>query len=66
VEDYDIVIRPLITEQSLHFANAKNAYSFEVNKKATGWKAFYRDGKWAVSKPKKKPVKKSAKKTAKK
>ena len=38
----------------------------EVNKKATGWKAFYRDGQWAVSKPKKKPVKKRAKKTAKK
>ncbi len=34
MEDYDIVIRPLITEQSMHFANAKNAYSFEVNKKA--------------------------------
>ena len=34
MENYDIVIRPLITEQSMHFANAKNAYSFEVNKKA--------------------------------
>ena len=34
MEDYDIVIRPLITEQSMHFAGAKNAYSFEVNKKA--------------------------------
>ena len=34
MEDYDIVIRPLITEQSMHFANAKNSYSFEVNKKA--------------------------------
>ena len=34
MENYDIVIRPLITEQSMHFANVKNAYSFEVNKKA--------------------------------
>jgi DNA topoisomerase-1 len=23
----------------------------EVNKKATGWKAFYRDGKWDITKP---------------
>ena len=30
----------------------------EVNKKATGWKAFYRDGGWQITKP----VKKSAKK----
>jgi large subunit ribosomal protein L23 len=34
LEDYDIVIRPLITEQGMHFANTKGAYSFEVNKKA--------------------------------
>ena len=34
MEDYEIVKRPLITEQSMHFANTKNAYSFEVNKKA--------------------------------
>ena len=34
MEDYEIVIKPLITEQSMHFANAKNCYSFEVNKKA--------------------------------
>ncbi|MBT8147965.1 MAG: topoisomerase DNA-binding C4 zinc finger domain-containing protein, partial [Gammaproteobacteria bacterium] len=26
----------------------------EVDKKATGWKAFYKNGKWAVSKPEKK------------
>jgi large subunit ribosomal protein L23 len=34
VDDYNIVIKPLVTEQGIHFANAKNAYSFEVNKKA--------------------------------
>ncbi|NKB31824.1 MAG: type I DNA topoisomerase [Pseudomonadales bacterium] len=36
----------------------------EVDKKATGWKAFYRDGKWDIEKPakKKSPRKKAAKK----
>ena len=34
MDDYNIIIRPLITEQGMHFANAKGAYSFEVNKKA--------------------------------
>ena len=34
LDDYNIVIRPLITEQGMHFANTKGAYSFEVNKKA--------------------------------
>ena len=34
MDDHNIVIRPLITEQSMHFANARGAYSFEVNKKA--------------------------------
>ncbi len=40
----------------------------EVDKKATGWKAFYRDGKWEVTKPasKKAARKKSAKKKARK
>ena len=46
----------------------------EVDKKATGWKAFYRDGKWEVTKPAgksagravKKSPKKAAKKTSKK
>lgn len=32
--DYDIIIRPLITEQGMHFANTKGAYCFEVNRKA--------------------------------
>lgn len=34
MDDYSIIIRPLVTEQGMHFANTKNAYSFEVNKKA--------------------------------
>ena len=34
MEDYEIIVKPLITEQSMHFANSKGAYSFEVNKKA--------------------------------
>jgi len=34
VDDYNIIIRPLVTEQGMHFANTKGAYSFEVHKKA--------------------------------
>ena len=34
MDDYSVIIRPLITEQGMHFANAKGAYSFEVNKRA--------------------------------
>ena len=34
MDDYNAIIRPLITEQGIHFANTKGAYSFEVNKKA--------------------------------
>jgi len=34
VDYYNIIIKPLVTEQGMHFANTKNAYSFEVNKKA--------------------------------
>jgi len=34
VDDYNIIIKPLITEQGMHFANIKGAYSFEVNKRA--------------------------------
>ncbi len=30
----------------------------EVNKKATGWKAFYRGGKWEITKPAKNAPKK--------
>jgi len=34
VDDFNVIIRPLITEQGMHFANVKGAYSFQVNKKA--------------------------------
>ena len=34
MDDYNIIIKPLITEQGMHFANTKGAYSFEVNKRA--------------------------------
>ena len=34
MDDYNIIIQPLVTEQGIHFANTKGAYSFEVNKKA--------------------------------
>ncbi len=34
MDDYNIIIRPLVTEQGMHFANTRSAYSFEVNKGA--------------------------------
>lgn len=34
MNDYEIVIRPLITEQGVHFANKQGAYPFEVDKRA--------------------------------
>lgn len=34
MNEYTIIIRPLVTEQGMHFANVKNAYSFQVHKKA--------------------------------
>lgn len=34
MEDYEVVIRPLVTEQGIHFANTKGAYCFEVDKRA--------------------------------
>ena len=34
MNEYSVIIRPVITEQSMHFANTKNAYAFEVNPKA--------------------------------
>ena len=34
MDDYRVIIKPLITEQGIHFANARSAYSFEVDKKA--------------------------------
>lgn len=34
MDKYQVIIRPVITEQSMHFANTRNAYAFEVNPKA--------------------------------
>lgn len=34
MNDYGIIIKPLITEQGMHFANERGAYSFQVDKKA--------------------------------
>ena len=34
MDDYNVIIRPLVTEQGMHFANSRGAYSFEVAKKA--------------------------------
>ena len=34
MDDFNVIIRPLVTEQGMHFANVKSAYSFQVNKRA--------------------------------
>ena len=34
MDDYNIIIRPLITEQGVHLAGTKGAYPFQVNRKA--------------------------------
>jgi len=34
MEDYKVIIRPLVTEQGMHFANTRGAYSFEVASRA--------------------------------
>lgn len=34
MDSHNIIIRPIVTEQSMHFANRDNAYTFRVNKKA--------------------------------
>ena len=34
MDNYNVIIRPLVTEQGMHFASVKNCYSFEVHKKA--------------------------------
>lgn len=34
MDNHNVVIRPLVTEQGMHLASKLNAYSFEVNKKA--------------------------------
>ncbi len=34
LDEHNVIVRPLITEQSMHFANTRSAYAFEVNKRA--------------------------------
>ena len=34
MDTYEVIVRPLITEQGMHLANVKSAYPFEVNQKA--------------------------------
>ena len=34
MNDYSVIVRPLVTEQGMHFANVRSAYSFEVDPKA--------------------------------
>jgi large subunit ribosomal protein L23 len=34
MDNFSVIIRPLVTEQGMHFANVKGAYSFEVHRKA--------------------------------
>ena len=34
IDEYSVIIQPLVTEQGMHFASMRSAYSFEVNKKA--------------------------------
>ena len=34
MDDYSVIVKPLVTEQGMHFANVKSAYSFQVNKRA--------------------------------
>ncbi|HSV26935.1 MAG TPA: 50S ribosomal protein L23 [Sedimentisphaerales bacterium] len=34
MNDHNVIVRPVITEQSTHLAGVHNAYAFEVNRKA--------------------------------
>jgi len=34
VDDFNIIVKPLVTEQGMHFANTRSAYAFEVNSRA--------------------------------
>ena len=34
MDNYQVIIRPLVTEQGMHFASTRGAYSFEVNRSA--------------------------------
>ncbi len=35
MDEYDVIVRPLVTEQGMHMANVKGAYSFEVARTAS-------------------------------
>lgn len=41
MNEYQIIVRPIVTEQGMHQASSKNAYSFEVLRSAN--KAQIRD-----------------------
>ena len=34
MDEHQVIIRPLITEQGIHFANTRGEYSFKVNNRA--------------------------------
>jgi large subunit ribosomal protein L23 len=34
MNEYQIILRPIVTEQGMHLASSKNAYSFEVHRDA--------------------------------
>ena len=34
MDEYNVIKKPLVTEQGMHFANVKGAYSFVVDKRA--------------------------------
>ena len=34
MNEYQIIVRPIVTEQGMHLASSKNAYSFEVHRDA--------------------------------
>ena len=34
MDDYQVIVRPLVTEQGMHFANVRSAYPFEVARSA--------------------------------
>ncbi|MGD9110598.1 MAG: 50S ribosomal protein L23 [Phycisphaerales bacterium] len=34
MDDYQVIVRPLVTEQGMHFANVRGAYPFEVARSA--------------------------------
>ena len=34
MNDYEVILRPLITERCIHLANKRGAYSFEVSRTA--------------------------------